>query len=58
MTERTVSDLVFRDLEPEVPAGGSDEDREAALREALVKLRPAHPAPRVVPAAQAADRRR
>jgi hypothetical protein len=57
-TERSVSDLVFRDLEPEVLAGGSEEDWEAALREELVKLRPAHPAPRVVPAGEAADRRR
>jgi hypothetical protein len=58
MTERSVSDLVFRDLEPEVPAGGSDEDWEAALREELVKLRAAHPGPRVIPASEAADRRR
>jgi hypothetical protein len=58
MIERSVSDLVFRDLEPEVPAAGSDEDWEATLREELIKLRPAHPGPRVVPAADAADRRR
>jgi hypothetical protein len=58
MTERSVSDLVFRDLEPEVTAGGSDEDWEAALREELVKLRAAHAAPRVIPASEAADRRR
>jgi hypothetical protein len=57
MTERSVSDLVFRDIEPDLPAGGSHEDRVAALREELVKLRPADPGPRVIPAAEAADRR-
>jgi hypothetical protein len=58
MSERTVSDLVFRDLEPEAAARRTDAEREAALREQLVKLRPADSGPRVIPAARDADRER
>jgi hypothetical protein len=54
--QRTVSDLVFRDLAPEAATGPADrhEAWEAQLREELGKLRPARPAPRVVPATEAA----
>ena len=49
-----VSDLVFRDLDPDVPASRAfDDDWEASLREELEKLRPVRPAPRVIPAAAA-----
>ncbi|HEX6619478.1 MAG TPA: hypothetical protein VF024_07460 [Solirubrobacteraceae bacterium] len=52
-----VSDLVFRDLDPDVPASRTfDDEWEAALREELEKLRPVRPAPRVIPAADAGDR--
>jgi hypothetical protein len=57
MSDRAFSDLVFRDLEsdgrttPRAPAG---QEWEAELREELGKLRPRRPAPRVVPAADAA----
>jgi hypothetical protein len=51
-----VSDLVFRDLDPQIPASRSFDDKwEASLREALEKLRPLRPAPRVIPAADAGD---
>ena len=59
MSEPNVSDLVFRDLDPDIPAGRTFDDRwEASLREELEKLRPVRPAPRVIPAADAAGRRR
>jgi hypothetical protein len=51
-----VSDLVFRDLDPDIPASRSfDEKWEASLREELEKLRPVRPAPRVIPAADTSD---
>jgi hypothetical protein len=54
MSDRTVSDLVFRDLEPEPAATpANDEEWQARLREELGKLRPSRPAPRVIPAAEA-----
>jgi hypothetical protein len=55
MSEKTVSDLVFRDLAPEPIATPTTENEEwqALLREELGKLRPARPGPRVVPAAEA-----
>ena len=57
MTERNVSDLVFRDLDPNTPSGRAFDDAwEASLREELEKLRPVRPAPRVIPAAEGADR--
>jgi hypothetical protein len=57
MSEPDVSDLVFRDFDPDTPAGRTFDDRwEASLREELEKLRPVRPAPRVIPAADAADR--
>ena len=59
MTERAVSDLVFRDLWPnagEPPRSAEGEEWEKRVREELGKLRPRRPAPRVVPAAQAARR--
>jgi hypothetical protein len=56
MTERNVSDLVFRDLEQAAPASRQfDDDWEASLREELEKLRPVRPAPRVIPAADTGD---
>ena len=51
MTERSVSDLVFRDFDPGRPAVRSDVEREAAVREELEKLRARHQAPRIVPVA-------
>ena len=53
--QRTVSDLVFRDLTPEPIATPTPQDEEwhALLREELGKLRPSRPAPRVIPAAEA-----
>ena len=52
--QRTVSDLVFRDLAPEPPTTvAQNEEWQALLREELGKLRPSHPAPRVIPAAAA-----
>jgi hypothetical protein len=57
MSEPTVSDLVFRDLDNDVPTGRPFDDRlEASLREELEKLRPVRPAPRVIPAADSAHR--
>jgi hypothetical protein len=57
MSDRYVSDLVFRDLDPDAPASRTfDDDWEASLREELEKLRPVRPAPRVIPAADAGDR--
>jgi hypothetical protein len=55
MREPNVSDLVFRDLDGDPPAGRFDDDWEASLREELEKLRPVRPAPRVIPAADAAE---
>jgi hypothetical protein len=51
--QRAVSDLVFRDLTPEPIATPIDQNEawQALLREELGKLRPSHPAPRVIPAA-------
>ena len=53
--QRTVSDLVFRDLTPEPIATPTPQDEEwqALLREELGKLRPSRPAARVIPAAEA-----
>jgi hypothetical protein len=57
MSEPNVSDLVFRDLDPDTPPGRAFDDAwEAALREELEKLRPVRPGPRVIPAADAGDR--
>ena len=59
MTERAVSDLIFRDLWPnaaEGPRSAEGEEWDKRLREELGKLRPRRPAPRVVPAAEAARR--
>jgi hypothetical protein len=56
MSDRSVSDLVFRDLDPEAAASRSDDEREATLREELFKLRPADSGPRVIPAGRAAGR--
>jgi hypothetical protein len=57
MSEPNVSDLVFRDLDPDSPAGRPlDDRREASLREELEKLRPGRPAPRVIPAAEDTNR--
>jgi hypothetical protein len=57
MSDRSVSDLVFRDLDAEAPSGrGFDDEWEASLREELEKLRPVRPAPRVIPAADSGDR--
>jgi hypothetical protein len=57
MSDPTVSDLVFRDIDPDSPAGRTFDDRwEASLRDELEKLRPVHPAPRVIPAAEDTDR--
>ena len=51
-----VSDLVFRDLDPDIPASRSfDEKWEDSLREELEKLRPVRPAPRVIPAADTGE---
>jgi len=56
--QRTVSDLVFRDLAPEPPTTvAQNEEWQALLREELGKLRPARPGPRVIPAAEASRRR-
>jgi hypothetical protein len=59
MSERSVSDLVFRDFVPRAARRPAAE-REAAVREELeelVNLRAARPAPRVLPAAAVAARR-
>ena len=57
MSEPTVSDLVFRDLDHDLPTGRPADDRlEASLREELEKLRPVRPAPRVIPAADSGHR--
>jgi hypothetical protein len=58
MSDRSVSDLVFRDLAPEPPAtrAADSEEWQARLREELGKLRPSQPAPRVIPAAEASVR--
>ena len=51
-----VSDLVFRDLDPDIPASRTFDDKwEASLREELEKLRPVRPAPRVIPAGDTGD---
>jgi hypothetical protein len=52
MTERNVSDLVFRDFKPRPGQQRSDEEREATLREELDKLRGRRTGPRVIPAAR------
>jgi hypothetical protein len=52
MTERNVSDLVFRDFVTKAAAGRSHQEREATLREELEKLRPRRNGPRVVPASR------
>jgi len=53
MTEdRSVSDLVFRDLAPGVAPTEHDEAWEALLRQELGKLRPRREGPRVVPAGE------
>jgi hypothetical protein len=57
MSDRSVSDLVFRDLDAEAPSGrGFDDEWEASLREELEKLRPVRPGPRVTPAADTGER--
>jgi hypothetical protein len=57
MSDRNVSDLVFRDLDPDAPAARTfDDEWEASLREELEKLRPVRPAPRVIPASENSDR--
>jgi hypothetical protein len=58
VSERAVSDLVFRDLAPEsaTPRSAEGEEWDKRVREELGKLRPRRPAPRVVPAAEAAAR--
>jgi hypothetical protein len=57
MTERNVSDLIFRDLDSDTPPSRAFDDAwEASLRAELEKLRPVRPAPRVIPAAEGADR--
>jgi hypothetical protein len=55
MSEQNVSDLVFRDLTPDPIATATPQNEawQALLREELGKLRPARPAPRVIPAAEA-----
>ena len=57
--QRTVSDLVFRDLAPEPAATALDRDEEweALVREELEKLRPTRQGPRVIPATSAAKER-
>jgi hypothetical protein len=56
MSDRNVSDLVFRDLEQDAPASRQfDDEWEASLREELEKLRPVRPAPRVIPAADTGE---
>jgi hypothetical protein len=58
MSDRNVSDLIFRDIEPDAPASRTfDDEWEASLREELEKLRPVRPAPRVIPATDSGDRR-
>ena len=58
MSDRSVSDLVFRDLEGEPATTPADhEEWQALLREELGKLRPSRPAPRVIPAAESSGRR-
>jgi hypothetical protein len=52
MTERSVSDLVFRDFKPKAATERSDAEREATLREELDKLRPPRSGPRVIPASR------
>ena len=58
MRERAVSDLIFRDLAPRsaTPRSAEGDEWDERLREELGKLRPRRPAPRVVPAAEAAAR--
>jgi hypothetical protein len=58
VSDRSVSDLIFRDLDPSTPARRSDEDREATLREELDKLRPIDSGPRVVPAGRTPEPRK
>ena len=57
MSERSVSDLIFRDVDAEPPMRRSAEEREATLREELDKLRPAETGPRVVPASRTSAKR-
>jgi hypothetical protein len=58
MSDRSVSDLIFRDLGPSATAGRSDEDRDVTLREELDKLRQGDSGPRVVPAARTPEPRK
>ena len=51
MSERSVSDLVFRDFDRQLPPARSAAERAADFRRELDKLRAPRPAPRVVPAA-------
>jgi hypothetical protein len=55
MSERSVSDLVFRDLDLDAAASRSDAERAASLREELDKLRVIYPAPRVIPASRTGE---
>ena len=57
MSERSVSDLIFRDVDAEPRPPRSDAEREATLREELEKLRPLDSGPRVVPASRASQER-
>jgi hypothetical protein len=54
MTERSVSDLVFRHFDPKAAMQRSDEERNATLREELDKLHRRRRAPRVIPAGRPA----
>jgi len=57
--QRSVSDLVFRDLAADVAAAppAFDDEWQAQLRAELDKLRAARTGPRVVPATSAAEER-
>jgi hypothetical protein len=58
MSDRSVSDLIFRDLESSATAIRPDEGREATLREELDKLRQSDSGPRVVPAGRTPEPRK
>jgi hypothetical protein len=54
MSDRSVSDLIFRDLQPSAPTEGATDDRETTLREELERLRIYDTGPRVNPAGRRA----
>jgi hypothetical protein len=58
MSDRSVSDLIFRDVEPAPSAHRTVAEREATLREELDKLRVLESGPRVIPASRASGRER